>query len=299
MSLCAAVASSARRAEALGARLPPLMVAAERVAATVAQGVHGRRRVGQGESFWQFRTFVAGDAINRIDWRQSAKSDRAYVRETEWEAAQTVCLWRDGSASMRWRSRGAPVEKLERAELLLLALAALLLRGGERVRLIGAEIGAGRGQNGPRSSGPGALDGLAEALGRDAGEAGLPPNAELPRHCRVVLIGDFLAPLDDIRAVVSRLAAMPVSGHLLQVLDPAEEMLPYAGRVRFLGLERDGETVIPRVESVRAAYAERLKAQQQGLADICAAAGFTFSVHRSDHPPETALLGLYNALSVR
>lgn len=299
MSLSAAVASSARRAEALGARLPPLMVAAERVAATVAQGVHGRRRVGQGESFWQFRTFVAGDAINRIDWRQSAKSDRAYVRETEWEAAQTVCLWRDGSASMRWRSRGAPVEKLERAELLLLALAALLLRGGERVRLIGAEIGAGRGQNGPRSSGPGALDGLAEALGRDAGEAGLPPNVELPRHCRVVLIGDFLAPLDDIRAVVSRLAAMPVSGHLLQVLDPAEEILPYAGRVRFLGLERDGETVIPRVESVRAAYAERLKAQQQGLADICAAAGFTFSVHRSDHPPETALLGLYNALSVR
>ena len=292
-------AASARRAEALGARLPPLMVAAERVAATVAQGVHGRRRVGQGESFWQFRTFVAGDAVNRIDWRQSAKSDRAYVRETEWEAAQTVCLWRDGSASMRWRSRGAAVEKLERAELLLLALSALLLRGGERVRLIGPESGAGRGRNGPRSSGAGALDGMAEALGRDDSDAGLPPNVKLPRHCRVVLIGDFLSPLDEVRAVVARLAAIPVSGHILQVLDPAEALLPYAGRVRFLGLERDGETVIPRVESVREAYSERLQAQQQGLADICAAAGFTFSVHRSDHPPETALLGLYNALSVR
>ena len=54
-------AGSARRAEWLGARLPPLMVQAERVAATVAQGVHGRRRVGQGDSFWQFRAFVAGD----------------------------------------------------------------------------------------------------------------------------------------------------------------------------------------------------------------------------------------------
>ena len=53
-------AAEARRAEALGARLPPLLVAAERVAATVAQGVHGRRRVGQGDSFWQFRRFVAG-----------------------------------------------------------------------------------------------------------------------------------------------------------------------------------------------------------------------------------------------
>ena len=99
------------------------MVAAERVAATVAQGVHGRRRVGQGESFWQFRPFLPGDALTRIDWRQSAKSDRDFVRETEWEAAQTVCLWRDGSPNMRWHSAGATTEKAARAELLLLALA--------------------------------------------------------------------------------------------------------------------------------------------------------------------------------
>ena len=106
---------TARRAEALGARLPPLQVAADRVAATVAQGVHGRRRVGQGDSFWQYRPFLAGDDAARIDWRQSARSDRHYVRETEWEAAQTVCLWRDGSASMRWHSREAGAEKVERA----------------------------------------------------------------------------------------------------------------------------------------------------------------------------------------
>src|ERR1700748_1660330 len=107
------------RAEALAASLPPLMIAAERVAATVAQGVHGRRRVGQGDTFWQFRRFVSGDPISRIDWRQSAKSGRPapegwFIRETEWEAAQTVCLWRDASASMRWRSRGAAPEKRER-----------------------------------------------------------------------------------------------------------------------------------------------------------------------------------------
>jgi len=294
----AARRTQARRAEALGASLPPLLVAAERVAATVAQGVHGRRRVGQGESFWQFRPFVHGDAVTRIDWRQSAKSDRAYVRETEWEAAQTVCLWRDASASMHWRSRGSAVEKVERAELLLLALAALLLRGGERVRLIGPEREANRNAL-PLSSGRSGLDGLAEALGRARGGDGLPPQAVLPRHSRVVLIGDFLAPLEDVRAAVARLAAIPVGGHLLQVLDPAEALLPYTGRVRFLGLEQEGEAVIPRVESVRTEYAERLLAQQQGLADICSAAGFSFSIHRTDHPAETALLGLYTALSVR
>src|ERR1700724_1674609 len=109
-----------QRAEALGSRWPRLLVAARRVAATVAQGVHGRRRVGQGDSFWQFRPFTPGDPTNRIDWRVSARSSRVFVRETEWEAAQTVCLWRDGGAAMRWKSRGAPVAKADRAGLLLL-----------------------------------------------------------------------------------------------------------------------------------------------------------------------------------
>ena len=290
-------AADARRAEALGARLPPLLVAAERVAATVAQGVHGRRRVGQGDSFWQFRRFVAGDPIARIDWRQSAKSGRPvpdgwFIRETEWEAAQTVCLWRDASASMHWRSRGASVEKHERAALLLLALASLLLRGGERVTMIAP---------GARSiSGRVGLDRLAEALmGSADDDAGLPPRVPLPRHARVVLFGDFLSPLDEIQATVGRLAAVPVSGHLLQVLDPAEADLPYTGRIRFRGLEREGDTLIPRVEGVRDEYGRRMKAQQEGLAAICAAAGFGFAIHRTDHSPEAALLGLYTALTAR
>jgi uncharacterized protein (DUF58 family) len=278
----------ARRAEALGANLPPLLVEAQRVAATVAQGVHGRRRVGQGDSFWQFRPFVTGDPSGRIDWRQSAKSNRAYIRETEWEAAQTVHLWRNVSASMHWRSSRSWPEKIARADLLLLALAALMLRGGERVALFGDRALAGRT----------GLDRLAASLSSDTTqtEASLPPNAALPRHSRVVLIGDFLAPLPDIRTAVARMSAVPVGGHLLQVLDPAELELPYEGRVRFFGVRREGETLIPRVESVRDAYGARIRAQQEGIAAICAAAGWSFGLHRTDHAPETALLALFAAL---
>jgi len=282
-----APALSARRAEALGARLPPLLVAAERVAATVAQGVHGRRRVGQGDSFWQFRPFVDGDSASRIDWRQSARSDRNFIRETEWEAAQTVALWRDGGPTMRWRSRHATTEKIERAELLLLALASLLLRGGERVRLMapGARTLAGR-----------ALDMLSQQLGEIPDGDGMPADVPVPRHARVVLIGDMLAPLEQIQAAVGRLAAIPVGGHLVQVLDPAEALLPYNGRIRFEGLGGGLTALIPRVEGVRDAYAQRLAEQQAGLAAICVAAGFGFSVHQTDHPPEAALLALYTAL---
>ena len=201
----------ARRAEALGARLPPLMVAAERVAATVAQGVHGRRRVGQGDSFWQFRPFVAGDPIARIDWRQSAKSGRPaphgwFIRETEWEAAQTACLWRDGSPQMRWRSRLVPVEKCERAGLLLLALASLLLRGGERVMLIAHERATGFRPCRARPAGGG--------TGRYECGRGRPAAARfichaMPAWCCSVT---FLSPLEDIQAEVGRLSAIPVTG---------------------------------------------------------------------------------------
>ena len=117
-----------QRAEQLAALLPPLLVEAERIAVTVAQGVHGRRRVGTGDAFWQFRRYQPGDPAQAIDWRQSAKRQSYFIRQNEWEAAESVWLWRDDSPSMAWRSNFGPCEKLERATLLLLATAALLVR---------------------------------------------------------------------------------------------------------------------------------------------------------------------------
>jgi uncharacterized protein (DUF58 family) len=278
------------RAEELADTLPALLVAAERVAATVVQGVHGRRRVGQGEAFWQFRQYAPGDTITRIDWRQTAKSDRVFVRETEWEAAQSVWLWRDTSASMRYRSRADVPEKSERADLLTLALAAMLMHAGEHVALMGENL--------PPAAGRSAINRLAQTISRDvAVEAGVPPETPLPRYARVVLFGDFLSPLSEIDAAVRAIAARGVQGHLVQVLDPAEETLPFSGRTRFEGLEADGDALIPRVESVRADYHDVLAAHVQGLHDIARAVGWTLLSHRTDRSPHSALLSLYMVLS--
>jgi uncharacterized protein (DUF58 family) len=272
-------------AEALGAPLPPLVVAAERVASTVMQGVHGRRRPGQGDAFWQYRPYLPGDPAGRIDWRQSARGDRLFVRETEWEAAQTVALWRDGAPGMGWRSGRELPTKLTRAELLLLALASLLLRGGERVRLLGL----------PRAfAGRGALAALARSLPMAAEQ---PADPRLPRHARAVLIGDFLDPLPEIQRRLAALSGQGVTGRLLQVLDPAEETLPFRGRVRFEGVGLAEATLVPRVETVRALYAERLSAHRAGLSALATAAGFTLSTHRTDAPPEAALLALWQGLA--
>jgi len=279
-----------QRAEQLAATLPPLLVAAERVASTVAQGVHGRRRIGQGETFWQFRQYTPGDRPETIDWRQSAKSDRVFVRETEWEAAQSVWIWRDLSPSMDWRSSNRLPTKRERADLMTLALAALLMRGGEHVAILG--LGA------RPATGRSVLSRLAVNIERgDGPSGGLPPILPLARHGYAVMIGDLLAPLEEIDAAVRGYAETGMRGYLLQTLDPAEEALPYTGRVRFEGTEGEDPWLLTRVESVRGDYAARLAAQRSGLRAIARAAGWTFSSHRTDQPPQAALLALFVALS--
>jgi uncharacterized protein (DUF58 family) len=274
-------------AEQLGAALPPLLVEAERVAATVMPGLHGRRRAGPGEAFWQFRAYLPGDQASRIDWRQSGKSDRLFIRETEWEAAQTVALWCAAGPSMDWRSTAEVPAKVVRAHLLMLALASLLLRGGERVRLFGL----------PRPfAGRAALPAIAGSLAQMAPR---PEDHRLARHARAVLFGDFWEPLEATRAAIATLVAQGVRGHLVQVLDPAEETLPYAGRVRFEAVGGAGlaAALVPRVEAVRDLYEERLARHRGALAALAQSAGWSFATHRTDQPPESVLLALHQTLA--
>jgi uncharacterized protein (DUF58 family) len=289
------------RAEELAAALPAILVAAERVASTVSQGVHGRRRVGQGETFWQFRRYMSGDAAADIDWRQSAKTQPVYVRETEWEAAQSIWLWRDGSASMDYRSSDALPAKSTRAHILLLALASLLVRGGEHIALLGAGRAPATGRT--------VLSRMAQSIentaiennqaggNKQAERHGLPPFEPLPRHGRLVLFGDFLAPLSETKAALAPYVGRGLTGHLIQVLDPAEETLPFEGRIQFQGPERDGEVLIGKVEAVREDYVAALGHHRDGLAALARSAGWTFSTHHTDHPPESILMSLFLTLT--
>ncbi len=279
-------------AERVGARLPPLLVAADRVASTVAQGVHGRRRVGVGESFWQFRQYQWGDATSAIDWRQSAKSDRVVLREQEWEAAESVWFWVNPAASMRFRSHQGPT-KHERAQVLALALASLLLRAGERVAALTSPS--------PPMSGRAALARLADQLdpaaGREvaAAEAAMPRRA-LPRYARCVLISDWLLPHEEIEPWLRFVRSMGVTAFVIVVLDPAELELPYAGRVRFKGLEEETTALIGNVDRIRTEYAHLLDEHRAALADTVRRLGWQMTLHRTDHAPATALLPAYMAL---
>jgi uncharacterized protein (DUF58 family) len=291
-------ASTLNRSLELAGTLPALMVAADRVAATVIQGVHGRRRVGQGDAFWQYRPFRDGDSASRVDWRQSARSRHLFVRETEWEAAASVWLWRDASPSMHYASLRGIDTKAVRAELITLALANLLTDASERIALLGTGMRPTTGRIAVRR--------LAEAMFDETRAvedksrpplASLPPLVPLPAHGTIVLVSDWLDPLDRIEAVVRYYASAGVRGHIVQVLDPAEEELPFDGHVKFEGLEAEGQHTVRRVETVRTAYGARLAAQREGLQRLARPADWTVHLHRTDRPPQTVLLSLYLAMA--
>src|SRR5882757_7391262 len=133
----AAVPHAVGQSQALAASMPRLVLEARRIAATIIHGLHGRRRAGSGENFWQYRRFISGEPAARIDWRRSARDDNLYVREQEWEAAHTVWIWPDRSPSMAFSSSSAREAKLDRALVVSFALAEVLVEGGERVGVPG------------------------------------------------------------------------------------------------------------------------------------------------------------------
>lgn len=282
-------------AERLAQLLPPLLIAAEAVASSVALGVHGRRKAGMGETFWQFRHYRAEDPASAIDWRQSGKSQHLYVREREWEAAEAVRFWRDGAPGMEYASFRELPTKRERATVLALALATLLVRGGERIGLYGDPT--------PASTGRITLHRLALALSDEAaGAQGLPPPESAPgRHMTLIWLSDFLQPVHEIEARMRALAGAGIKGFLVQINDPAEEDFPFAGRLRFEappGIETSGlaARVFGRAETVRADYRAQFAAHVDSLGQAARKLDWSMTRHRTDHPSQTALIALYTAL---
>lgn len=276
------------RAETLGQSLPALLVEAEHLAATLMLGEHGRRRAGQGDEFWQYRPAHQGDAARSIDWRRSARSDAHFVREREWQAAQSVSLWVDGSRSMGFSGAKDRAPKLDRARVLALALAVLLLRGGERVGIAGLPPRPGRAQ----------IMALMDALERDLAvdDYGSPQVVGMVPHGRAVFLSDFLGDLDPIETALTAAADRGVKGVMVQVLDPAEEDFPFDGRTIFesMGGSLRHETL--KAGDLRGRYLDRLATRKARLADLARAVGWHFHTHHTGEPAQMALLWAYGAL---
>lgn len=278
-----AVEAATRQSAALAAAMPRLVLEARRIASSVQHGLHGRRRVGTGENFWQYRRFTDGEPAARVDWRRSARDDHLYVREREWEAAHTVWIWPNLSPSMDYAS-GKLAPKRERALIIAFALADLLVKGGERVGM-------------PDLMRPSAsrriVERMAEAVLHTREAPALPPSFNPSPLSEIVLLGDFFSPTPEVCARINALSGSGAHGQVVQIVDPSEETFPFSGRVEFR-LPGEGATLtVGRAEMWRDDFQTRLAAHREAIRQACEKRGWGFAVHRTDRPASELLLALH------
>jgi uncharacterized protein (DUF58 family) len=276
------------RAQARAALIPDCMVEARRLANTVIAGWHGRRKRGIGENFWQFRPYVDGESLSRIDWRRSARDDHTYVRDREWEAAHTVWIWADLSPSMMYKSSFGSVSKESRALVLMLALAEILARSGERIGCPGIMEPIAARNTAER---------LASALMHAPATGGLPDTAMIRGSSDIVLIGDFLDPVADVMDRLGPLARRGLRGHVVEIADPAEELFPFTGRTEFTDPESGEKLTAGRAETLKDDYARAYAARRETLADNLRHLGWSFVSHRTDRLASEALVAMHAYLS--
>jgi uncharacterized protein (DUF58 family) len=280
-----AVGRAVGEGRTLAASMPRLILEARRVAATVIHGLHGRRRAGPGENFWQYRRFVSGEPASRVDWRRSARDDHLYVRELEWEAAHTVWIWPDRSPSMYFASPLVRDTKLYRTLVITLALAEVLVEGGERVGIPGLMRPTGSRN---------VIDMIAQAVAYDSNErASLPPNFAPSPLSEVVLLSDLWSEIGDVRRTITQLSGSGAHGHVVQVVDPAEETFPYWGRIEFIEPEGGGRITAGRAENWRADYIARVARHRAEIKIETDRLGWSFTIHRTDRPASELLLSLH------
>jgi uncharacterized protein (DUF58 family) len=275
-------------ARALADSMPRLILEARRVAATVIHGLHGRRRAGPGENFWQYRRFMSGEPAQNVDWRRSARDDHLYVREREWEASHTIWVWPDRSPSMAFASALVTDSKLERALVVAFALAEVLVQGGERVGVPGLLR--------PTAS-SNVIEKMAEAIVHDASERGsLPPSFAPSPLSEIVMLSDLWSPLGELQKTINQLSATGAHGHVVQIVDPAEESFPYSGRVEFVEPEGAGSVTAGRAETWRNDYQGLVARHRDAIRNETDRLGWSFAIHRTDRPASELLIVLHSRM---
>ena len=277
------------QAETQAARLPPLLARAEHLAGAVLLGDHGRRRSGLGDDFWQYRPAQLGDSRRMIDHRRSAMGDVQFVREREWQIAQSVMLWVDQGAAMRFASAPDLPTKADRARVLSLAIAILLIRGGERVGLTGTAL--------PPRRGNAQILRLAEMFSEDAADDYAPPEhrAMIP-HARALFVSDFMGDIAAVKLALTKAADRGVRGVLYHVLDPAEEAFPFRGRTIFESVGGTLEHETLKASELKDRYLSRLAARKDELQKLCSVAGWQYGLHHTGSSAQSGLLWLWRAL---
>jgi uncharacterized protein (DUF58 family) len=232
---------------------------------------------------------MSGEPARSVDWRRSARDGILYVREQEWEASHTVWLWPDRSPSMVFQSDLSQESKLHRTLVIAFAIAEVLVHAGERVGVPGLLRPTGSRN---------VLEKLANAIIHDPTQRGsLPPSFAPSGLSEIVIVSDFWAPIADVVKTLQQLSSTGAHGHVLQVVDPAEETFPYSGRVEFIEPEGGDSITAGRAESWKSEYISLVANHRAAIRSETDKRGWSFAIHRTDRPATEMLLALHARMS--
>ena len=274
-------------------QISDLVLHARKIAMSIMGGWHGKRKQGSGDSFWQFRPYDKGEAASRIDWRRSARDNTLYIRDREWEAAQTVFLWPDTSPSMLYKSKFCEHSKEQRALLLTLILGEVFAQNGERIA-IPAILPPTFARNGAERM---ALSLVNSGQNNNENSTNNLDLSALSRYSHLIIASDFLDDLEKLEQRFKQLAELNLRVHFIQVLDPAEAVFPYQGHVVFQDPESGVELDAGRAQVYRQDYCRLFQARSEHLKDICRHYGWGFCTSPTDEPITKTLSALNIAMN--
>ncbi|MFZ4765579.1 MAG: DUF58 domain-containing protein [Roseimicrobium sp.] len=256
------------------------------------KGLHRSLLHGFSAEFSEYRAYVSGDDPRFIDWKVMARNDRCYVKKFEEETNLRCQLLLDVSASMAYGS-GAHT-KLTYASTLAATLALFLREQGDAagVTLFDERVVEHLPAQGRSGQWHALLLHLQRAQTAARGQSQRFPLralGEMIRRCALlVMLSDFLTPLDDLERDLGLLTAMQHDVVIFHVLDPAEITFPFQDAAAFT----DGETGLRLLldpASAKKNYLERFEAHLTRLRGICAKHGVEYRLARTDTPVEQAL----------
>jgi len=278
------------------ARLAPLRLSLRRASAAGGFGLHGSRHRGTGLEFAQYRPYEPGDEPRRIDWKLYARSDRYVVREAERDAALTLWVVVDATASMAQADLARDgYSKLDAAALVAACAFELAARQGDRFGLL--VVADGKLVPSPAGAGPRHRDRLLGTL------AGLRASGAWPAEAGLRTVWDLVAPdslvifvgdgFDDAQlALAERLSATRREVLDIQVLGADERDFPFRDGRRFVDPE-SGAALELDATVARDAFLARFAQARAERSRRLAAAGVRSVTAWLDEPVDAPLRRLF------
>jgi uncharacterized protein (DUF58 family) len=260
-------------------------------------GIHRSPHHGFSVEFTEYRQYAPGDDPRYLDWRVFARSDRYFIKRFEDETNLRCHLLVDCSRSMTFGSLS--YTKADYAATLAATLAQFLYLQGDAVGLLTfdeqiRDFIPARHRTGQLRNLMLALEKPAEGRSTDV-LAALRRVAETVRkRGLLVLISDFLAPLEQLQ---KHLVSLSACGHdiiLLHVLDPAETTFNFPESAMFQDVE-SGRALFINPAAARKEYLRRLESHCGNLRSVCNRLGITYNPMSTDRALELVLFDFLRA----